>query len=138
VWHFPAGEVPADLAAEAPQPEAWDAARLWSYYPLGQSRCPGAETVGAQNLVINLAFCGDWAGANWETPDDRWVQGPTWQDYWSMTHYGPSCAGRHGWAGFEKPDDACTAHVLDEEANAHLAESAYFNFTHIKMFVPVG
>ena len=62
VWHFVAGEAPADLLDDAPTPAHWDNAKLWAYYPIAASECPGAETIGAQNLVINLAFCGEWAG----------------------------------------------------------------------------
>ena len=57
--------IPADLVADDPKPAGWDAGRLWSYYPLGGSSCPGKASLGAQNLVLNMAFCGQWAGSNW-------------------------------------------------------------------------
>ena len=39
--------------------------------------------------------------------------------------------------GHELPEDACTAHVLDEVASAHLERTGFFNLTHIKIFAPV-
>ena len=39
--------------------------------------------------------------------------------------------------GHALPENACTAHVLDEMASAHLERTAFFNLTHIKIFVPM-
>ena len=139
VWHFHKSDVPLDLLDDAPSPGDWDTAKLWSYYPLGQSDCPGKETIGAQNLVINLAFCGEWAGANWEQPADSWrLGGPTWQDFARTMLTGNSCAKAHGNGGQSSPEEACIAHVLDANASASLDDTAFFNFSHIKIFVPVG
>ena len=77
------------------------------------------------------------AGANWEQPADAWRHGgPTWQDFARMMLLGQSCASTHGNGGQSSPEEACIAHVLDADASAGLEESAFFNFSHIKIFVP--
>eukprot|EP00727_Mastigamoeba_balamuthi_P000461 m51a1_g10411 putative endo- -beta-glucanase (469) ;mRNA; f:65802-67434 len=58
VWYWPHGHVPGDLNANNPNPAAWG--KPFAKFTLG-SNCPSSFF---QNLkiVINLTFCGDWAG----------------------------------------------------------------------------
>jgi len=140
IWHFPEAEIPTDLIADDPRPAGWDNARLWSYYPLDLSTCPGKASLGAQNLVLNMAFCGQWAGANWKEAHDDGTAPTLHQELLNTVFpdlFGQSCATEHGMGGHELPEDACTAHVLDEVASAHLERTGFFNLTHIKIFAPV-
>merc|ERR1712226_708007 len=71
VFFIPETEIPHDLAVDDPKPDYWDK-WLISYYPLKSSDehyagdCPRPEDVmHAQKLIINMNFCGDWAGKIW-------------------------------------------------------------------------
>uniref|UniRef100_A0A7S0A8Q0 GH16 domain-containing protein n=1 Tax=Pyrodinium bahamense TaxID=73915 RepID=A0A7S0A8Q0_9DINO len=58
VWLFKRAEIPQDLTTNEPDPDAWGAPYV--SFPFGES-CPAShfnDTV----LVINLDFCGNWAG----------------------------------------------------------------------------
>mmetsp|Transcript_28269 Transcript_28269/g.71045 ORF Transcript_28269/g.71045 Transcript_28269/m.71045 type:complete len:192 (+) Transcript_28269:1-576(+) len=61
VWVFKRQCIPEDLRCESPQPHTWGLPM--AYFPFGQN-CP-PETFGELRVVINLTFCGDWAGASW-------------------------------------------------------------------------
>ena len=135
IWHFPLAQIPPDLLADDPKPASWNSTRLWSYFPFGNADCPGKDTIGAQNLVLNIATCGQWAGSNWRQAFDN-SKAPTLQGMLANTLIGESCATRFGMNGHQTPEDACTAHVIDPTASAELEETGFFNLTHIKIFVP--
>ncbi|KAJ3287371.1 hypothetical protein HK104_008644 [Borealophlyctis nickersoniae] len=59
IWFFTNSAVPADLKNNNPNPAAWG--RPTANFPFG-SHCP-ASFFQSQNIIINLTFCGDWAGA---------------------------------------------------------------------------
>ena len=58
MWYFPRSGIPADLASNQPDSAKWG--EPYVFFPFG-SQCPSYHF---QNmvLVINLDFCGDWAG----------------------------------------------------------------------------
>ncbi|GAA5884533.1 hypothetical protein JCM16303_000015 [Sporobolomyces ruberrimus] len=60
VWFFPRDQIPTDLrgSSSSPDPTSWGAPT--AYYP--QSSCNINQYFAAQQLTINIALCGDWAG----------------------------------------------------------------------------
>jgi len=59
VWFFPKGQYPADLLSGSPNPCNWGLPD--ADFPLGSS-CPNWH-FGPQNIIFDITFCGDWAGA---------------------------------------------------------------------------
>jgi len=59
VWFFPKGQYPSDLLSGNPNPCNWGTPD--SHFPLGNN-CPSFH-FGPQNIVFDITFCGDWAGA---------------------------------------------------------------------------
>lgn len=62
IWMFPRTSIPRDIMAGKPDP------RNWKVKPLSQfsgSQCNYFEKFKDLSLVINTAFCGDWAGNVW-------------------------------------------------------------------------
>lgn len=62
VWYFPRGSVPKDALGDAPSPDGWGipAAKF-------TGGCDIENMFKEQQIVFNTAFCGDWAGAVWES-----------------------------------------------------------------------
>ncbi|GAA6058766.1 hypothetical protein JCM10212_001882 [Sporobolomyces blumeae] len=60
VWFFPRDQVPADLrdSTSTPVPAGWGAPS--AYYP--QSSCNINQYFAPQQITLNIALCGDWAG----------------------------------------------------------------------------
>ncbi|KAJ3295591.1 hypothetical protein HK104_002495 [Borealophlyctis nickersoniae] len=58
IWFWPASAVPTDVRKNNPSPARWG--RPTATFPFG-SHCP-ASLFQSQNIIINLTFCGDWAG----------------------------------------------------------------------------
>lgn len=60
VWFFPRSSIPSDITSGAPNPDSWGTPS--ANFPFTTGTC---STSYFQNLqiVINLTFCGDWAGA---------------------------------------------------------------------------
>jgi len=66
-FRIPASQMPQDLAMDAPKPDNWDQF-VTGYYPFAESEqtipgsCPNpAGVLKAQQIVLSLGFCGDWA-----------------------------------------------------------------------------
>ncbi|CAJ1407187.1 unnamed protein product [Effrenium voratum] len=58
LFYIPEAEIPQDIKDEKPEPtSAWDR-WLFSWYPLAGTSCK----VEAQKLMMQINFCGDWAG----------------------------------------------------------------------------
>jgi len=57
-FFFPRGSIPADITSGNPNPSMWG--KPYALFLLGQ-HCPNAHFT-KQQMVINLTFCGDWAG----------------------------------------------------------------------------
>ncbi|KZM18595.1 uncharacterized protein EKO05_0002374 [Ascochyta rabiei] len=62
VYYFPRGSVPDDVLGDAPNPDGWGipAAKF-------TGGCDIENMFKEQQIVFNTAFCGDWAGAAWES-----------------------------------------------------------------------
>ncbi|KAK4611603.1 putative glycosidase [Fulvia fulva] len=64
VWMFPHSHVPADLAAGTPTPATWTQKPLAKFSGTG---CDYTTAFAQMYLILNLDFCGDWAGHVWES-----------------------------------------------------------------------
>jgi len=58
MYFFPRGSIPADITSGHPVPDSWGVP--YAFFTLG-SQCP-ANHFHDHVVVINLTFCGDWAG----------------------------------------------------------------------------
>uniref|UniRef100_A0AC34FV17 GH16 domain-containing protein n=1 Tax=Panagrolaimus sp. ES5 TaxID=591445 RepID=A0AC34FV17_9BILA len=57
IWVFKRNEVPGDLK-DNPQPQNWG--KPWAHFTIGE-QC-STDHFRDQEIIINLTFCGDWAG----------------------------------------------------------------------------
>jgi len=57
-FYFPRGNIPPDIRSGNPNPGSWG--KPYAYFTLGNN-CP-ANHFQNEVIVINLTFCGDWAG----------------------------------------------------------------------------
>ncbi|ORZ03256.1 concanavalin A-like lectin/glucanase domain-containing protein, partial [Syncephalastrum racemosum] len=57
IWFFPRGKIPADINNKAPTPASWGTPN--ADFPFTQCQ---ASDFSEMQIVINLTFCGDWAG----------------------------------------------------------------------------
>jgi len=58
-WYFEPGRVPSDIYSGAPWPESWG-------MPVANWRgCDFGQLMKNQQIILNTAFCGNWAGAVW-------------------------------------------------------------------------
>ncbi|EME39912.1 glycoside hydrolase family 16 protein [Dothistroma septosporum NZE10] len=62
VWLFPHADVPVDLTAGTPNPSSWNQKPLAKFSGSG---CDYTKAFHDMSLIINLDFCGDWAGQVW-------------------------------------------------------------------------
>jgi len=63
MWFFPRGAIPDDITAEQPVPENWQAPfGSWS-----SSSCNTQQYFYQQTTIFDTTFCGDWAGATWQS-----------------------------------------------------------------------
>jgi hypothetical protein len=60
-WYFARGSVPADITNNSPSPNPAGWGKPFAYFQQG-SACPNSHFQKHQ-MVIDLTFCGDWAGA---------------------------------------------------------------------------
>jgi len=141
VFVIPERDIPADLESDDPYPDGWDRWLVaWYPFALSNERRPGTcanpgKVMEPQNLIININFCGDWAGKVWP--------------------FSGSCVNRVGpqfplqcravdplldWGPNRSSDDCCTQFIVDEEgkygADEYLRERAYFNMSWIKVYKP--
>ena len=60
VWMFRRGEVPSNVYSDFPEPALWavPAAKF-------QGNCNINQKFSGHRIVLNLTFCGDWAGSVW-------------------------------------------------------------------------
>lgn len=77
VWHFPRGSIPEDIDAKVPDPSGWGLPQA----VFGGADCDVNEYYNNMNLVLNINFCGDYAGSTWndfKTCNDK---APTCDEY---------------------------------------------------------
>ncbi|KAI8147328.1 concanavalin A-like lectin/glucanase domain-containing protein [Fennellomyces sp. T-0311] len=59
IWFFDRGEIPADIQKGQPNPQTWKIPS--ADFPFDGVHC-SQKFFNKLNIVINLTFCGDWAG----------------------------------------------------------------------------
>jgi hypothetical protein len=59
MFYFSRGRIPADITAKTPNPDGWGTP--YAFFELGQYCNP--DHFQDESMVINLTFCGDWAGS---------------------------------------------------------------------------
>ncbi|CAK9046711.1 Probable glycosidase C21B10.07 [Durusdinium trenchii] len=62
VYHIPEHRIPADLKDDRPKPENWGEFAV-AYLPMEHHSCK--DIAQPQEIVLNIALCGDWAGNGW-------------------------------------------------------------------------
>ncbi|KAI8390125.1 1,3(4)-beta-glucanase [Blakeslea trispora] len=68
-WFFPRNSIPGDITSGNPNPNAWGTPI--ASFPFG-NHCPSSK-FRDHNVIINLTFCGDWAGSvygNYKCPSN--------------------------------------------------------------------
>jgi len=149
VFRIPNGEIPVDLAADAPRPDGWDR-WLLAYYPFAESErnipgsCPNpGEVMKSQRIMLNLGFCGDWASKVWasstcanrgQTDSGPWsAKGPRLQT--ECVAVDPNNPEGEQPAG---PRDCCTRFIYDEDGaygtEGYLREHGFFNISWVKVY----
>jgi len=62
VWSWTAGNVPGDIYSNNPNPAGWGTpVANWA------SGCDFGANFDNMNIIVNTAFCGNWAGAVWKS-----------------------------------------------------------------------
>jgi hypothetical protein len=64
VWFFPRSSIPSDITSNSPNPSGWGSPM--ASFPFSASTCTTSYFQNLQ-IVINLTFCGDWAGNVYST-----------------------------------------------------------------------
>jgi len=139
VFRIPASQIPPDLETGTPTPDQWDQF-IVAYYPFAASErnnpgsCPNsAELMKAQQLVLQIGFCGDWGAKVWLNSTCANNKGPALPSQCVAVDphnpMGEQIAG---------PRDCCTAFITDEQnqygADEYLRQNAYFDIAWIKVF----
>ncbi|KAF7191572.1 putative endo-1,3(4)-beta-glucanase [Pseudocercospora fuligena] len=63
VWMFAQDHLPADLVAGKPNPSTWKQKPLAKF----SGDCDFSSAFKSMQMIINIDFCGDWAGKVWES-----------------------------------------------------------------------
>jgi len=106
VYFFPRGSVPADISANAPQPNSWGPAL--ARWPA--SSCAPFKFFYDHTAIFDTTLCGDWAGAVW---GDTGIPGQE-----------QSCAQRTGFS-------TCQAFV---QAKGSAMSEAYWEVKSVKIY----
>ncbi|QKX57640.1 uncharacterized protein TRUGW13939_04758 [Talaromyces rugulosus] len=61
-FFFPRGSVPSDITSGSPNPSGWGTPAA-----LFEGNCNIDSHFGAQQIVFDITFCGDWAGSVWSS-----------------------------------------------------------------------
>ncbi|KAL8670379.1 MAG: hypothetical protein Q9168_005084, partial [Polycauliona sp. 1 TL-2023] len=77
IYHFPRSAVPMDISTDSPDPSTWGV-------PIAKfagSACNIDEYFKDLNIIFNIAFCGDWAGAAWKESPGCMKKAASCEDY---------------------------------------------------------
>lgn len=143
IFRIPVVETPPDLASDSPTPDEWD---KWiiAYYPLAASErnnpgsCPNPEhLLKAQQLVLQLGFCGDWGAKVWLNSTCANNKGPALPS--QCVAVDPHNPMGEVIAG---PRDCCSAFIVDEYGQygteEYLQSHGFFNISWIKVYQENG
>lgn len=122
-FHIPEGQIPADLKADNPQPNTWPAIWRMAFMPFDPKTC--VDIAHPQEIVLNIALCGDWAGNAWYSCKEC-----------KNTGFIPNyCVPGHV---TEPATDCCTIYMSNPSAEEPLKTKAYFDIDYVKVFEPKG
>lgn len=122
-FHIPEAEIPADLESNAPKPNTWKDAWRMAFMPFDAETC--SDIARPQEIVLNIAICGDWAGNSWFACEEC-----------KATGYLPDyCIPGHV---TEPATDCCTLYISNPSAEEALKSKAFFDIDYIKVFEPEG
>ncbi|KHN94185.1 Glycosyl hydrolase family 16 protein [Metarhizium album ARSEF 1941] len=65
IWHFARRNIPEDITKKTPDPTGWGKPDAM----FGGQDCDVNKFFNDMKLVININFCGDWAGTAWRASD---------------------------------------------------------------------
>jgi len=118
IYHIPEASIPQDLNQERPDTSGW---QKWvvAYLPL-QPNCK--DTIGPQELVLNMQLCGDWAGGTFGTDKCSGLD-------WNYLH---GCR-----RGLSQSSDCCTKYVTDHRQDEFL-KSMSWDIRSLKVFTRNG
>lgn len=120
IFYIPDNELPQDLLSDEPKPETWDR-WLFSYYPFEGTGC----TMQAQQLVMQIGFCGDWASKVWDQDGQ-------------CKHMINGCRAVDPLHEYAPQQDCCTKFIWDENkahgTDSYLQSQAFFNISWMKVF----
>jgi len=123
VYHIPNSEIPADLKEDKPRPESWGKHAV-AYLPYVGRTCH-RDMAGPQEIVLNIALCGDWAG-----------------NAWFKSGMARSTGYTHGCrADISKPyEDCCTKYATSHEHHVEemFRRQGYFDIDYMKVYTPEG
>lgn len=121
VYHIPQAEIPEDLKNDKPEPNKWPGRWRFAYMPFDPSGC--VNVARPQEIVLNIALCGDWAGNAWWDCEEC-----------KQTGFVPNyCIPAHV---TEPATDCCTIYMSNPSAEENLKTKAYFDIDYIKVFQP--
>eukprot|EP00933_Yihiella_yeosuensis_P041890 TRINITY_DN3630_c0_g1_i2.p1 TRINITY_DN3630_c0_g1~~TRINITY_DN3630_c0_g1_i2.p1 ORF type:complete len:584 (-),score=60.89 TRINITY_DN3630_c0_g1_i2:277-2028(-) len=121
VYHIPEAEIPDDLSSDKPNPHGWNVWKI-AYLPFASTgTC--IDLAKPQEIVLNIALCGDWAGGAW------WKS----KEAHSTQFLPPYCIPGHV---TEPATDCCTLFMSSPTSEEYIKQRAYFDIDYIKVFVP--
>ncbi|KUI54912.1 hypothetical protein VP1G_02156 [Cytospora mali] len=65
IWHFARGSIPQDIIDKAPDPSTWGEPQALFGGGSGELSCDVEKSFSNMSIIINLDFCGSYAGTLW-------------------------------------------------------------------------
>eukprot|EP00441_Pelagodinium_beii_P045766 CAMPEP_0197623200 /NCGR_PEP_ID=MMETSP1338-20131121/3252_1 /TAXON_ID=43686 ORGANISM="Pelagodinium beii, Strain RCC1491" /NCGR_SAMPLE_ID=MMETSP1338 /ASSEMBLY_ACC=CAM_ASM_000754 /LENGTH=657 /DNA_ID=CAMNT_0043193095 /DNA_START=6 /DNA_END=1979 /DNA_ORIENTATION=- len=122
-FHIPEKEIPVDLESDTPKPNTWKDSWRMAFMPFEEKSC--LNIARPQEIVLNIALCGDWAGNTFYACTQC-----------RETGYTPNyCIPGHV---TEPATDCCTLYISNPSAEQPLKDDAYFDISYVKVFTPKG
>lgn len=149
IFRIPVTEMPADLASDAPRPDEWDQ-WLQGYYPFAESErtvpgsCPNpAGVLKAQQIVLSLGFCGDWASKVYKDStcaNKGYSSASPWSSKGPLMDSQCVAVDPHDPKGEQPagPRDCCTRFIYDEDgtygADEYLMSHGFWKINWLKVY----